>query len=689
MRLKPACPEGQVPIPTVRDTRYFHKGNPLLEPYVAPGPAHALPAEFVNQHLLRPFDRVYGKNAAGTARVVPMPQSSPPQPACDGVAYYDSCYYYGDAAEYLSSDGGGMTFDIEAPLNFEGEDGGHSIDEIAVEAGGTSLTDVEMGWSVSFDQWGDTDTHLFIYHWINGAETCYDACNWQQYSGTYYPGVSLASLVGQPVYMGWVHANGAWWAWFNDEWLGYFNDSEWSGTFTQAGLIQWYGEIASSNGVPPRSQMGNGLFAEKDASASMSTMCAANAAKWVCSYDDQQSTSATVPTYYDVVNHSSYGAARYGGPGQAGTVAPEVAVTPASTNVKSTQSLDVTVAVSYETGNPNPSGKIKLTSGSYISAETTLSSGSAQIRIPAGALEAGGDKLTADYTPDSRSAPTFSSASGTASVTVVSSGITPQVKITTSAASITTLQPLTVKVAVAAASGKSTPAGTVKLTSGTYSSKITALSSGDAVVVVPARSLTAGTDKLTVTYAPDPASYATYNGSTGSSTVLVKKVLQSISVTLPSNPVKYGVAPITLEAKASSGLPVTFSVLSGPAKISAGKLAITGAGTVDLAAKQAGNAIYGPAEAPITVMVVKAKLTVTTNSLSMKKGSAVPRLTYKMTGFVNGDTQSKATTGQPKLATTATSSSMLGKYPITVTAGKLAARNYVFAYKNGTLTVTN
>jgi hypothetical protein len=60
-----------------------------------------------------------------------------------------------------------------------------------------------------------------------------------------------------------------------------------------------------------------------------------------------------------------------------------------------------------------------------------------------------------------------------------------------------------------------------------------------------------------------------------------------------------------------------------------------------------------------------------------------------MTGFVNGDTQSKATTGQPKLATTATSSSMLGKYPITVTAGKLAARNYVFAYKNGTLTVTN
>jgi hypothetical protein len=32
---------------------------------------------------------------------------------------------------------------------------------------------------------------------------------------------------------------------------------------------------------------------------------------------------------------------------------------------------------------------------------------------------------------------------------------------------------------------------------------------------------------------------------------------------------------------------------------------------------------------------------------------------------------------------------MLGKYPITVTAGKLAARNYVFAYKNGTLTVTN
>jgi hypothetical protein len=592
-QLEPACPDGRVPVPAVRDTRYFHKGNPRLGPYVAPGPAHALPAEFVNEHLLLSFDQLYGQAAA---RTQPAPAIAPPAPACDGIAYYNSCYYYGNAAEYVTSDGGGMTFDIEWPLNFEGADGGHSIDEIAVEAAGSSLTDVEMGWSVSAEQWGDINPHLFIYHWINGAETCYDDCGWNQYSATYYPGMSLNSLAGKPVYMGWVHADGAWWAWFNDQWMGYFEDSIWSGAFTQAGLIQWYGEIASSNGVPPRSQMGNGLFPQSDSAASMATMCVADATTWFCSYDDQQSTAATVPTYYNVINHSSYGAARYGGPGQAGTVTPEVTVTPSSSSTKESEPLDVTISVSYGTGNPDPTGSVKLSSGIYSSAEQTLSSGGAQIAIPAGALKGGTETLTAEYTPDVRSAPTFSSASGQATIRVTSSAVTPQVKVTPSATSITTTKQLTVKVIVVAASGKSTPAGMVRLTSGSYVSSSIALSGGDASILIPARRLVAGTDKLVVTYLPTAASAVMYNIAAGSSTVAVAKTTQSIDFTAPPSTVTYGVAPITLKATASSGLPVVFSVVSGPARVSGAKLTITGLGTVVVAAKQAGNAIYAAAE---------------------------------------------------------------------------------------------
>ena len=125
---------------------------------------------------------------------------------------------------------------------------------------------------------------------------------------------------------------------------------------------------------------------------------------------------------------------------------------------------------------------------------------------------------------------------------------------------------------------------------------------------------------------------------------------------------------------------------------SGNSLTITGAGTVVVAANQAGNANYAAAPQVTRSITVnkarKVRLTVTASNLSMKKGAAVPALTYTMTGFVSGDTQAKATTGKPALSTTATSKSTLGKYPITAAVGGLAAANYSFGFVNGTLTVT-
>jgi hypothetical protein len=58
----------------------------------------------------------------------------------------------------------------------------------------------------------------------------------------------------------------------------------------------------------------------------------------------------------------------------------------------------------------------------------------------------------------------------------------------------------------------------------------------------------------------------------------------------------YGAAPFSVTAPtASSGLPVTLSVLSGPATISGNTVTLTGVGTVVLSADQEGNNIYGPA----------------------------------------------------------------------------------------------
>jgi hypothetical protein len=67
---------------------------------------------------------------------------------------------------------------------------------------------------------------------------------------------------------------------------------------------------------------------------------------------------------------------------------------------------------------------------------------------------------------------------------------------------------------------------------------------------------------------------------------------QTINFTAPASPVNYNVAPITLSATATSGLAVTFSVISGPGQIFGDTLTITGAGPVLVAADQTGDGNY-------------------------------------------------------------------------------------------------
>jgi hypothetical protein len=53
--------------------------------------------------------------------------------------------------------------------------------------------------------------------------------------------------------------------------------------------------------------------------------------------------------------------------------------------------------------------------------------------------------------------------------------------------------------------------------------------------------------------------------------------------------------PFTLSATASSGLPVSFALLGGPASLSGSTLQLTGPGPITLRASQAGDALYLPA----------------------------------------------------------------------------------------------
>jgi hypothetical protein len=278
-KMKPVCPVGEVPV-----VRALRKGLPKGNPDQA-----------------SPF--------GGNYRVLTGhgPQA-PAGPTCDGTFEDGYCYYWAGATDFRTDQGGGHTMTIEQP-SVTGP--GHSLEEMSVQAGQSDGNIVEIGSIVSS---GNPDPDLFVFHWLNWNPTCYDGCGYQQYSNTYYPGMDLSGLVGHQVYDGYVFYQGNWWAWFNDQWLGYFPGSLWNGQFQTSQQIQWFGEVATNNGVPPLTQMGDGLFAANPPAAPMSTLCDVNVAAWRCYYYDQQSTYQTDPSFYTLA-HTGFGAIRLGGPG--------------------------------------------------------------------------------------------------------------------------------------------------------------------------------------------------------------------------------------------------------------------------------------------------------------------------------------------------------------------------------------
>lgn len=83
-------------------------------------------------------------------------------------------------------------------------------------------------------------------------------------------------------------------------------------------------------------------------------------------------------------------------------------------------------------------------------------------------------------------------------------------------------------------------------------------------------------------------------------------------------------------------------------------------------------------------------LTFTAENFTRSVNTVNPTLTYSVSGLVGGDALSNAVSGQPLLSTTATTSSSIGTYPVSITQGKLVASDYGYklAFKAGTLTVS-
>ena len=115
----------------------------------------------------------------------------------------------------------------------------------------------------------------------------------------------------------------------------------------------------------------------------------------------------------------------------------------------------------------------------------------------------------------------------------------------------------------------------------------------------------------------------------------------------------YGQASFSLSATATSGLPVTYTVLSGPATATGpyGPFTIGAAGSVTITATQAGGLSHGTTYAPafpqyIIVTILKAPLYVTPYPTGKSfDAQYFGSFYFTVSGFVNGDTYSSTCFG--------------------------------------------
>jgi hypothetical protein len=141
-----------------------------------------------------------------------------------------------------------------------------------------------------------------------------------------------------------------------------------------------------------------------------------------------------------------------------------------------------------------------------------------------------------------------------------------------------------------ASAGAPIPTGNV-----TFSDGATVLTSsvlnGSGQATFTTTSLSVGSHSITASYPGDSNSLAS------TSTVLTQVVNKADQFIIfgPLAGKTYGDADFSVSATASSSLPVTFGIVSGPATIAGSTVHITGAGTVTVRASQAGNGNYNAA----------------------------------------------------------------------------------------------
>jgi tripartite motif-containing protein 71 len=142
------------------------------------------------------------------------------------------------------------------------------------------------------------------------------------------------------------------------------------------------------------------------------------------------------------------------------------------------------------------------------------------------------------------------------------------------------------------------------------------------------------------------------------------KINQSITFDPIPNK-RYGDAPFVLSASASSGLLVSFKVVSGPATLLENTLTLTGVGPLIIKASQAGDSIYDAANDQILELVIQPTLSTVALSGAISTSLGTPIKGVSMKGSDGVNSQQKSTLSDGAYALDAPEGS-----PYTITASK-------------------
>jgi fibronectin-binding autotransporter adhesin len=205
------------------------------------------------------------------------------------------------------------------------------------------------------------------------------------------------------------------------------------------------------------------------------------------------------------------------------------------------------------------------------------------------------------------------------------------------------------------------------------------------VATTPAMTnLNVGSHTITAAYSGDALSTSSSGTLVGGQTVTTAS--QSLTFGSLANET-YGVAPFGISATASSGLPVSFAVISGPVSIAGSTVTVHGAGTALIQASQPGNSNYSAA-IPLTNSLTVNPLPVVLAGSRAYDGTATANYSILAVADPVGSDVVNLASGAATLASTSVGTNAITSVG-TLTLGGAASANYTLSGATGSVTITN